>query len=278
MSIYIIRSLFIAVLSVCVLPFISFADEEPVEYLIKKGDTLWGISDRFLKDPNYWPSLWSKNPQVTNPHLIYPGHKVRFADGRIEVLPPASEAVAQKAVSRDMVETEEVTEEKLFIARGNEGRLIEKEVKTSGKIIAGHHDRTILGEDDIVFTDISTSNGGTDGQKYTIIRKSVTINHPLTSETLGTKYYPLGTLQLTRVGSESSRAIITRSFKEVEPGDLLMPYRELKRREIAIKAAAAPVKGMIVESYEGKEAVAAGDTIYLDIGKKDGLEVGLIFS
>ena len=43
---------------------------EPTIYVIKKGDTLWGLSERFIKDPNYWPNMWSKNNQITNPHFI----------------------------------------------------------------------------------------------------------------------------------------------------------------------------------------------------------------
>ena len=46
--------------------------EEPTVYVIQKGDTLWGLSDRFLKDPYYWPNLWARNPPITNPHYIYP--------------------------------------------------------------------------------------------------------------------------------------------------------------------------------------------------------------
>lgn len=257
------------------LPAMLLAAEEPVEYIIKKGDTLWGISDRFLKDPNYWPSLWSKNPDVTNPHLIYPGQKVRFVDGRMEIV-PESEAGGQKASTGEQPQPEQA-EEKIFTARGNEGSLLEKELKPAGRIIAGQHSRIILGEDDIAFTDIGTVNGGVEGQKYSIIRKSTTVSHPVTSEIIGIKYYPLGTLQLSRVARDSSRAIITRSFKEIEPGDLLMPYREVKRREIILKSASAPVKGMIVETYSGNNVVAAGDTVYLDLGKKDGVEVGNLF-
>ena len=49
-------------------------------YTIQKGDTLWDISSKFLRDPFLWPKLWEKNPYITNPHWIYPGNKVRLTD------------------------------------------------------------------------------------------------------------------------------------------------------------------------------------------------------
>lgn len=55
----------------------------PESYVVKKGDTLWDISAFFLKDPWRWPKLWGANPQVANPHLIYPGDRLTlvFIDG-----------------------------------------------------------------------------------------------------------------------------------------------------------------------------------------------------
>src|SRR5512136_3321715 len=48
-------------------------------YTIKKGDTLWDISSKFLKDPFLWPTLWQRNPYITNPHWIYPGNPIRLS-------------------------------------------------------------------------------------------------------------------------------------------------------------------------------------------------------
>ena len=54
----------------------------PTRYVVKKGDTLWGISNKFLKNPAYWPEVWDKNQRVKNPHLIYPGDVLFIYQGR----------------------------------------------------------------------------------------------------------------------------------------------------------------------------------------------------
>jgi len=57
---------------------IPLAANAPDEYTVKPGDTLWDISKVFLRDAWYWPEIWYVNPQVQNPHLIYPGDKLKL--------------------------------------------------------------------------------------------------------------------------------------------------------------------------------------------------------
>lgn len=269
-----VLSLMIMVLFV---PYMTRAAEEPTVYVIQKGDTLWGLSGKFLNNPRHWPNLWSKNPQVTNPHFIYPGQTVRFVNGKLEIVDAPVEAGGQKASSTGQlvkVAEAEVAEEKTFTVRGNEGWLMEKDTLPTGRIIAGQHGRLVLGEDDTVFTDIGTSHGGNDGSKYTILRKSKQIKHPVTGDDLGYKVYPLGSLQLTHATKLNSRGIISTSFKEIEPGDLLVPYQPVKRRTVALKMVSRPLRGYLVESATGTSALATGDVVYLDLGTSQGAEPG----
>ncbi len=267
-------------LALLVMPSIVLAAEqdEPTIYVIKQGDTLWGLSERFIKDPNYWPNMWSKNGQVTNPHFIYPGQKVRIFPDRLEFVPkeqaaavPAQKSAPAAAVAEAL---QEVAAEKTYTLFGTEGFLAEKGFKPYGLLIGSQHDRIVSGVDDIVYTDIGTELNAGSGDKFSIFRKDVAVKHPINGEEMGYKIIPLGTLQLTDVEKKSSRAIITKSFKEISPGAYLLPYKESRRREIALKNTGRDLKGYIIESYSGGTVIAAGDIVYIDLGASQGAEVG----
>lgn len=250
--------------------------DEPTIYVIKQGDTLWGISERFIKDPNYWPNMWSNNSQVTNPHFIYPGQKVRVFPDRLELVPrEQSAAVTQKAVpAKDSEEMREVAAEKTYTIFGSEGFILENGVKPAGMVIGIQNDRILAGDDDIVYTDIGTLQGARGGEKYSIFRKDSTVTHPVTNEVMGTKIIPLGTLQLTDLERKSSRAVVARVSREISPGSYLLPYKGDSRREISLKMATRELKGYVLDSYSGISIIAAGDIVYIDLGSAQGAEAG----
>lgn len=240
--------------------------EQPTIYVIKKGDTLWGLSDRFLKDPFYWPNLWARNQIITNPHLIYPGQRVRIFADRIEIegqTPPALQPA----------QPEEIAQEATFTVSGAEGYILESEIQPSGAIIQTNHDRTLVGQDDVVYTDIGVSHGAKSGDVYSIFKKMKALYHPETHDFLGYKILSLGSLTLTDMEDKSSRAVITKSYLEITAGSLLMPYQE-KRREISLKSARNDLSGHIIDTRLGNITTGEEDIVYLDLGTSHGVEVG----
>jgi hypothetical protein len=249
--------------------------EEPTVYVIRKGDTLWGLSARFLNDPFYWPNLWSRNQSITNPHFIFPGQKVKVFPDRIviEEAAPGPAAETLPAAPAAKAPAEEPAEEKVFMVSGAEGFLLEKDLKPAGYIIATNQNRQIVGEDDVVVTDVGKNSGAKVGQLLGVYREAEAVSHPVTNVILGRKVIPLGVMQLSEVEDKVSRGIITESYLEISPGSYLMPYRE-RRKDIPLKASDRELSGYIVETQSGNKTIASGDIVFLDLGRSRGVEPG----
>lgn len=251
--------------------------DEPTIYVINKGDTLWGLSERFLKDPFYWPDLWARNQQqITNPHLIFPGQKLRIYPDRIEVeeapVAKGMEGRTEAAKEIDAI-ADKVAQERSFSVNGGEGFLLEKDLKPAGDIIATNQNRQIVGRDDIVYTDIGSVQGGKVGERFSIFKKMNAVSHPVTNDIIGYRVVPQGVLQLSEMEENNSKAIITESFLETGVGAYLMPYREQKR-EVSLRASDLDLTGYIVETLTSTQQISAGDVIYLDLGKAHGIKTG----
>jgi len=265
-------------------PCLAVAQEqdELTIYVIKQGDTLWGLSDRFIKDPRYWPNMWSKNSQITNPHVIYPGQKVRVFPDRLEFLPKEEGGVQKSAAittasGATVTTTDDLAEvaiERTYTLLGSEGFILETGSLPTGIIISLHNNRNIAGDDDIVYTDIGRERAVKGGEKFAAFRVDGTVSHPVSNEIMGTKITPLGTIQLTDLEKKTSRAIIIKTNQEITPGSYLLPARDNKRREIPLKMSVRELKGYIVASYSGTSIIAAGDIVYIDLGSDHGAEPG----
>ena len=273
-----------ALLFFCLAGGVSLAaaagSEEPTIYTITQGDTLWGLSKRFLNDPYYWPNLWAANGSIGNPHFIYPGQRVRVYSDRIEIeqapragAPAAATAAAAGKPAEAPAQPEEAAPLREFSVTGGEGFLMERQILPTGLIVSTHQNRVIVGADDIVYTDIGRVNGANVGDRFTIYKKMGAVSHPVSNVILGDQVLPLGELQLSEVEAKVSKAIITRSFQEVSAGSFLLPYRERKLK-VALRAADRDLIGYIVETQTGNTALAVGDVVYLDLGAAHGLQAG----
>lgn len=261
--------LFLLYLALLPLPVLAAA-EEPTIYVIQKGDTLWGLSERFLNDPYYWPNLWARNPAIGNPHFIFPGDRLKIYPDRLEIEPRRPQGAGATPTA---ALSEEPVAERNFQVSGSEGFLREDGLKPAGMIISTAQNRQLLGTDDIAYTDIGRLHGAKVGDRFSIYKEMEQVSHPVTNVILGERVVPLGTLQLTEVEKKNSKAIITRAYQEIGPGSFLLPYRE-KRHLVALRAADRDLSGYIVASGTGNNLIGEGDLVFLDLGKCQGMVPG----
>ncbi|OGU12568.1 MAG: peptidoglycan-binding protein LysM [Geobacteraceae bacterium GWC2_58_44] len=258
-------------------PLAAAEAEQPTIYTIVQGDTLWGLSKRFLNDPYYWPNLWAANQTIGNPHFIYPGQRLRVYSDRIEI-EDAREAAKPAPTKEEpaKVASEPVREEPQaagFSVTGSEGFLMENQIQPAGMIVSTHQNRVMAGEDDIVYTDIGRVNGAEPGDRFSIYKRMGAVSHPINNVILGDRVIPLGELQLSEVEEKVSKAIITKSFQEIGAGSFLLPYRD-RRVTVPLRAADRDVVGYIVETQTGNTALAVRDVVYLDLGDAQGIKPG----
>jgi hypothetical protein len=224
-------------------------------YTIQKGDTLWDISSRFLKDPFLWPKLWERNPYITNPHLIFPGNPVRLSatepvkkeelqkvveEKPKEVVKEAKEAEVKKVESPPpSVEKKVEVAVEMKPAKVEEKPLYFPEVRDAGFmsdisyrgigiVLEGKEGKNLMSAGDIVYLAFKTSEPILIGNRYTVFRASEEIRHPVTEKLVGRKFNIIGNVQIIDRYGNFFTAKITESFDAMMRGDLIQPYSKEK--------------------------------------------------
>lgn len=242
--------------------------EEPIIYTVKKGDTLWDISQRFIKDPYYWPNLWSHNPDVGNPHLIYPGQKLRIHNGRIEIIPVGE---GEGDIGAAMVTPEEVILVPTY--GGAQSFISDGELKNYGVLADTVDNRVMVTTGDKVFLEMKNLAETYVGDLYELYTLGKKVLHPVTKQPVGFQAIQLGTVEITDVTPHVAVAQIKTATREIERGAQLRPYTPVPNR-IPRLFADQVMEGYIVSADIGKMAMGQWDVILIDIGAEQGLQVG----
>jgi hypothetical protein len=248
-------------------------------YVIQKGDTLWGVSERFLKDPDYWPSLWSHNPDIRNPHFVYPGQKIDLYDGRIEILPaaaaeaPAAAPTAPAAEEAPVPAPVPTPQVMVHTLGGARGFVSLEELAGDGILVDTVDNRLLMAEEDMVFVKLNDPAAAVPGTRYSLFETGKEVLHPVTGEPIGYQVTELGSLRITAAGPEVATARIVDAFREIQRGAILRPYRP-PVAEIPLVQAARPLDGLLIAAAEGKIALSQYDVVHVDLGADDGLQAG----
>lgn len=282
LRIYLVLLSFIALL---ILYASSIAQETTKTYTIKKGDTLWDISQRELKDPFLWPKLWKENPQIANPDRIYPGDvlkiplKTAVEEKKPEVekveVPPiiAPPKVVEKEVPK------EVPKEALKLPLADKYLLASAGYITpagidKGEIVDSPDKRGLLGRGDSVY--LTLSSDMKIGDRFTILRIVKKVRHPKTGVFMGNLVKVLGDLKIVAINKETATAEIINSYDYITKGDRIDTYTEIEIPLLPSERVSSPagINGYIVETMDRRVSNAQWDIVYLDKGLKDGLTAG----
>ena len=252
----------------------------PDRYVVVKGDTLWGISGKFLKDPWKWPEVWNMNrEQIKNPHLIYPGDVVVLdtssGDPRLSLLRETvtlQPDVIVEPLEKEAVPTISPNIIEPFLSRP---LVIEKnELENAPAIIAGPDNRVALSPSTRIYVDqINEGNG----QLWHIYRPNKALVDPITQELLGIEALYLGDARVSRYG-EPATAEIVRAKEEIFVQDKLVAAPDSIQTSFVPHAPTQEIDGRIMSIYGGVAEAGAKTIVSINKGALDGLEQGHVLS
>ncbi|MET0066881.1 MAG: LysM peptidoglycan-binding domain-containing protein [Candidatus Thiodiazotropha sp.] len=271
----------IGVICGLVLSFTAFAAEHvalnpshPDRYTVVKGDTLWDISAMFLRDPWLWPEVWYVNPQIENPHLIYPGDEIvlSYLNGRpvLRVKRKNKLSPQIRATPLDQaIPTIPIDAIAPFLTRPY---VVEENELDGAPYIVHFLDDHILGGGGISYYARSIMDD--DYKQYAIVRPEKPYKDPDTSEILGFEALYVGTSELQRTG-DPAKLFINSSETEAIIGDRLIRMEEEEPLiDFKPKVPDGEFEGRIISVLNGVSQIGQYNIVVLNKGANVGLEPG----
>jgi LysM repeat protein len=266
---------------------IPLAPNAPDSYVVKHGDTLWGIAKVFLRDPWYWPEIWQVNPQVHNPHLIYPGDSLRlvYVDGRPRLLlqpgpglergnmarvtPRVRSQALEAAVTTIPYET--------VAAFMSKPSVLEKDqIKAAPYVLATRDSHIVMSEGNTVYARGFHSPAEV-GAHYNLIRVGEPLRDPDDNRLLGYNGVFTGTGHVTRTGDPTT-LIMTESNRETYPGDKLLPGDVDVPLDFIPSPPRTNVNGRIMAVSDGVTVIGQYEVVVINRGVRDGLVPGNVLA
>jgi hypothetical protein len=266
---------------------VTLQDNAPDKYVVVKGDTLWDISGKFLKDPWRWPEVWKLNrEEIKNPHWIYPGDlivldrsgaepRLTLVKGDKNGLPTVklSPGVRATEISNDAVPAIPINAIQAFL---KQPLVVEANALDSSlKILGTNEERVIMSAGDTAFA----SSDGSATRNWQVYRRGQPLTDPDNGALLGFEAIYLGDAE-TVVPGNPQRVRIARANQEILAHDSLLPAQTGTTFEFVPHAPEKPVSARVISAY-GTEGLANSgryQTVVLNRGAKDGLEPGHVLA
>ena len=279
---YLITAFFLVVSTIS--HSLTLKPDAPERYTVKKGDTLWGIAERYTDDAWQWPNIWYQNNQVKNPHLIFPGDIIGLTniggEVRVTVVSRGEESRTVKMTPTARIEPIESAIPTIpmdavmpFITSN---RIVErKELKDAPYIVSAGAERIMNGAGGTSYARGDFDEGYANA--YGIFRPSEVYRDPVTEEVLGLEAMEIG---LANVKSQEKDIItldLVKTSQQVKEGDRLLTTEN--RQLIARFQPKAPdeyVDGFIISVPGGVSQIGQYSMIVINKGIRDGVTEGSV--
>ncbi len=259
----------------------------PDEYTVKKGDTLWDISGTFLNLPWKWPEIWHANPQIENPHLIYPGDLIHlvYVDGQarltsertLKLNPSGTDKLSPsvRVISADSaISTIPLDRIDSFLSRS---RIVDDEsvFATAPYILAGPQKRIVAGAGDEAY-----ARG--DFKEFTsfgVYRKAELYHDPVTKEPLGVLASGVGTVSVKALKDDVATVNVIRATEEVRIGDFLLPSEDRSTSSTFFPSGPeSEITGSIIGVEGGVRQVGKFNVVMINRGDREGIKMGNVLA
>ena len=259
---------------------IQLVDNHPDRHVVVKGDTLWDISGTFLKSPWLWPKVWSVNPQIDNPHLIYPGDVIYlvYVDGvpqlRLDRGGSGSGRLSPK-IRRTPLEQAiraiPLQEVKSFLS--DNLVLSADELHAAPYVLGGANSAIIAGAGDRVYARGTVEQS--DQNFFGVYRPARVYIDPDTEEVLGYESKAIGGGYLVSTKEDILTLDLKRTHEEVRVKDRVLPTPETVIQSVFYpRAPDEDVSGKIMSVLKGVTQIGQFDVVAINLGDREGMKPG----
>lgn len=255
---------------------VPLAPGAPDEYVVQVGDTLWDIAAKFLRDPWYWPEVWYVNPQVENPHLIYPGDVLAMVtiDGQPRITTVRGSTYRVSPTARVTPLTEAITSipYEQIAAFLSKGLVLEKnQADQLPYVLATRGDHMMASAGNEIY--IRGGQPSANGSRFSVVHVGEELRDPDDNDLIGYQGIYVGEGSQSR-GGDPATVALTDTNREALAGDRLIPETVDIPLTFFPKAPDSPIDGRIISVVDGVSLIGQYQVVVLNRGARNGLAPG----
>jgi LysM repeat protein len=253
----------------------------PESYVVKRGDTLWGIAKVFLRDPWYWPEIWQVNPQVHNPHLIYPGDTLRlvYIDGKPTLTVQRGDAARVEPRVRSQPLEGAVTAipyETVAAFMSKPSVLTEEQIHGAPYVLATRDLHVAMSDGDTLYARGFTGPIEV-GTHYNVVHVGEALVDPDDNHVVGYDGIYTGAGHVTR-GGDPTTLLMTESARETVAGDKLFSGGVDVPLDFIPSPPRSKINGRIMAVSNGVSIIGQYQVVVINRGAADGLVPGNVLA